>query len=55
MRVEVFICNSCVSICVTGTGVMRRERLWYEDGDSEDLDEKECLECIEFDSKIESG
>ena len=30
-------------------------RIIYEDGDSEDLDEKECLECIELDSKIESG
>ena len=30
-------------------------RIVYEDGDSEDLDEKECLECIELDMKLESG
>ena len=27
----------------------------YEDGDTEDLNEKECLECIELDRKLESG
>ena len=27
----------------------------YEDGDSEDMHEKECLECIELDRKLESG
>ena len=27
----------------------------YEDGDTEDMNEKECLECIELNRKLESG
>ena len=30
-------------------------RIIYTDGDVEDLNEKECLECIEPDRKLESG